>query len=71
MMERNVYVRGQHCSYPRCFVFILFHRVEKKKKFYHFLIAIFKDLSVKSVDKKLCFKYFSGHMDVSVTVSVY
>lgn len=36
---------------------------------YFFLIAIFKNLSLKSVHKKLWFKYFSGQIDVSVSVS--
>lgn len=64
--HHRVLKRRQHYLCP-CFIFFLFHHVEQM--FYHFLIAIFKNLSVKSVHKKLCFKYFSGHMDVSVIVS--
>lgn len=45
-------------SFPPCWINIL-----------SFLIAIFKNLSVKIVHKKLCFKYFSGHTAVSVIVS--
>lgn len=63
---KDFWVHGTNSLCPALFSFLSTCWITVKS----FLIAIFKNVSVKIVHKKrICFEYFSGHMDMCVVVS--